>query len=217
MAPIDPVDTTFSALARLVIHRYSGPCDLIIDPACGVGDVLIEAAKADRMAVGVEHEKYWADVCRERIAAATDAGASGYAAVIHGDARSIDRLVDRETLGSAKLIVASLQSGTCGSASGGAAETASMLEEASAWFTEVLSSSKALLAASGLLAVIVAPIASSPAGNDVLSATATAALRAGFQPVDKSDTRTTLPVIKLYRTAVLQKGMPAKLNLAGDR
>lgn len=54
-------------IARRAITACTAPGELIIDPMCGVGDVLVEAIKADRMAIGIEYEKYWADIARRRI------------------------------------------------------------------------------------------------------------------------------------------------------
>ncbi|WP_218001649.1 DNA methyltransferase [Microtetraspora malaysiensis] len=38
------------------------PGQLVCDPICGVGTVLIEAARLSRRAVGVELEPRWADL-----------------------------------------------------------------------------------------------------------------------------------------------------------
>jgi hypothetical protein len=48
------------ALARRAIDAYSDPGDLILDPMCGIGTMLVEAIHTGRRAVGVELEPRWA-------------------------------------------------------------------------------------------------------------------------------------------------------------
>lgn len=42
------------ALARRAIETYSDPGDLVVDPMCGIGTTLVEAADLGRRAAGVE-------------------------------------------------------------------------------------------------------------------------------------------------------------------
>ena len=51
-------------LARRIIDTYSNPGDLVVDPMCGIGTTIIEAAGAGRRAVGLELEARWADLAR---------------------------------------------------------------------------------------------------------------------------------------------------------
>ena len=41
-------------IARLLIKRFSEPRDLVLDPFCGSGTVLLEAAISNRNSVGVD-------------------------------------------------------------------------------------------------------------------------------------------------------------------
>jgi len=97
----------FPAIAAHAVAAYTKPGDLVIDPMCGIGTTLIEAIHADRMAIGVEYEKQWADMAQRNIEYATDHGAPGYATVIRGDARDIERLVGRDVHGKASLVLTS--------------------------------------------------------------------------------------------------------------
>lgn len=56
------------ALAREAIEAFTSPGDRILDPMCGVGTTLVEAATLGRRAVGVELEERWAQVARMNLA-----------------------------------------------------------------------------------------------------------------------------------------------------
>ncbi len=47
-------------LARRIVVEYSQPGELILDPCCGAGPTLVEAAARGRHAIGVESEDSWA-------------------------------------------------------------------------------------------------------------------------------------------------------------
>ncbi len=47
-------------LARRIIVEYSQPGELILDPCCGAGATLVEAAVRGRRAIGVETQDSWA-------------------------------------------------------------------------------------------------------------------------------------------------------------
>jgi modification methylase len=50
------------ALAARIITEYSTPAQLVVDPTCGIGTTLVEAAALDRRAIGVELELRWAQL-----------------------------------------------------------------------------------------------------------------------------------------------------------
>ena len=50
------------ALARRMVETFSPPGGLVVDPMCGIGTTLIEAAEAGRRGIGVEIEGRWADL-----------------------------------------------------------------------------------------------------------------------------------------------------------
>lgn len=97
----------FPAIAAHAITVYTQPGDLVIDPMCGIGTTLVEAMHLDRMAVGVEYEKRWANLAQRNIEHAVERGARGYATVVHGDAHDIEHLVGRDVRGKAALVLTS--------------------------------------------------------------------------------------------------------------
>jgi modification methylase len=97
----------FPAIAAHAIAVYTAPGDIVIDPMCGIGTTLVEAVHADRVAIGVEYERRWADLALRNIQLATDHGAPGYATAICGDARDIRRLVGSDVHGRAALVLTS--------------------------------------------------------------------------------------------------------------
>ncbi|WP_194925830.1 TRM11 family SAM-dependent methyltransferase [Catenulispora pinisilvae] len=97
----------FPAIAAHAITVYTKPGDLVIDPMCGIGTTLVEAMHVDRMAIGVEYEKRWADLATRNIEHAVDRGAPGCGTVLHGDARDIEHLVGRDVHGKAALVLTS--------------------------------------------------------------------------------------------------------------
>jgi tRNA G10 N-methylase Trm11 len=79
------------ALAREAISRYTQPGELVLDPMCGIGTTLVEAAHLDRQAIGVELEPRWAALAAANIRHAEEQGAAGSAIALQGDARRLGR------------------------------------------------------------------------------------------------------------------------------
>lgn len=74
------------SLAARIVTEYSQPGDLVVDPMCGIGTTLVEAAALDRRAVGVELEPRWADLARANLAHALGREVRAHAEVRIGDA-----------------------------------------------------------------------------------------------------------------------------------
>lgn len=49
-------------LARRIITEYTRPGDLVLDPICGIGVTVVEAAGLGRRAIGVERHDRWAQL-----------------------------------------------------------------------------------------------------------------------------------------------------------
>jgi SAM-dependent methyltransferase len=94
-------------LARRIVAEYSPPGGLVVDPLCGIGTTLVEAAALGRRAVGVELEGRWADLARANLAHAHAAGATGSGRVVTGDARQLPDLLGRDLAGRVALVVTS--------------------------------------------------------------------------------------------------------------
>ena len=54
-------------LARRLVTEYCPPGGLVVDPMCGIGTTLVEAAALGRRAVGVELEPRWAELARANL------------------------------------------------------------------------------------------------------------------------------------------------------
>lgn len=63
-------------LARRAIETYSDPGDLVVDPMCGIGTTLVEAAHLGRCAIGVEIEQRWAKLAEAKPAPCDPPGCS---------------------------------------------------------------------------------------------------------------------------------------------
>src|SRR6266487_2342102 len=61
-------------LARRITTEYAPPGGLVVDPMCGIGTTLVEAAHLGRRGVGVELEPRWAELARHNLALAAPDG-----------------------------------------------------------------------------------------------------------------------------------------------
>jgi tRNA G10 N-methylase Trm11 len=95
------------ALARAAISHYSQRGELVVDPMCGIGTTLVEAAHLERRAIGVELEPQWASVAAGNVLRAQAQGASGRALVLRGDARDLGAGLLDGLAGEAALILTS--------------------------------------------------------------------------------------------------------------
>jgi SAM-dependent methyltransferase len=80
-------------LARRITAEYAPPGGLVVDPLCGIGTTLVEAATQGRRSVGVELEPRWADLARKNLALALPADRAGLGEVRTGDARHLPQLL----------------------------------------------------------------------------------------------------------------------------
>ncbi len=80
-------------LARRITSEYAPPSGLVVDPMCGVGTTLVEAATQGRRSVGVELEPRWAGLARKNLAHALPAEHAGLGEVRTGDARCLPELL----------------------------------------------------------------------------------------------------------------------------
>ena len=93
------------ALARAAIGAYTQPGDLVVDPMCGAGTTLVEAARAGRDSFGIEYEPQWAALARANLALAHQDGASGEATVTVGDCRDLRSLLPVGMAGQVALVL----------------------------------------------------------------------------------------------------------------
>ncbi|HSH58153.1 MAG TPA: DNA methyltransferase [Acidimicrobiales bacterium] len=95
------------ALARQAITAFTVPGDVVVDPMCGIGTTLVEAAHLGRDSVGIEYEPRWATLAQANLALARAAGASGVGEVVVGDCRNLLSLLPAELVGQVALVLTS--------------------------------------------------------------------------------------------------------------
>jgi modification methylase len=80
-------------LARRITAEYAPPGGLVVDPMCGIGATLVEAATQGRRSVRVELEPRWADLARRDLTHALPADQVELGEVRVGDARRLPELL----------------------------------------------------------------------------------------------------------------------------
>lgn len=80
-------------LARRLVAEYCPPEGLVVDPMCGIGTTLVEAAALGRRAVGVELEPRWAQLACGNLDHGLPAAQAALAEVRVGDARRLPALL----------------------------------------------------------------------------------------------------------------------------
>lgn len=84
-------------LAARAILAYTDPGDLVVDPRCGIGTVLVEAIHIGRRAIGIEADRASAALATANISHARTQGAPGRAAVLEGSPSPVAPLLARAT------------------------------------------------------------------------------------------------------------------------
>jgi DNA modification methylase len=80
-------------LAARAILAYSDAGDLVVDPCCSIGTVLVEAIQQGRRAIGVEPDRAAAAIAVANISHARQQSAPGRAGVLEGDPASLPTLL----------------------------------------------------------------------------------------------------------------------------
>jgi modification methylase len=93
-------------LARWLVAEYSAPGGLVVDPMCGIGTTLVEAASLDRHGIGVELEAPWAELARANLAHTLPPEQAALATIHQGDARQLPDLLG-DVAGRVDLVVTS--------------------------------------------------------------------------------------------------------------
>jgi modification methylase len=93
-------------LVRCIVAEYSPPGALVVDPMCGIGTTLAEAALLGRWAVGVELEARWASLAEANLDHMLDESARRRVEVRRGDARRLTE-VCADLAGRVDLVVTS--------------------------------------------------------------------------------------------------------------
>ncbi|WP_083904597.1 DNA methyltransferase [Nocardiopsis kunsanensis] len=197
-------------IARHAISTYTRPGDVVLDPMCGIGTSLVEAAHLGRGAVGVELEPKWASIARLNLDTAAVQGAPGIGRVYTGEAaRTLPSLADETLAGKVKLVLTSppygaMTHGQVRSRRDGAQSVekhahtytrerdrrAANLayqrpEQLAASFTHIMAACRPLLAPGGLVVVTTRPYRFQGRLIDFPGQVAQAGRRAGLVQVDR--------------------------------
>ncbi|WP_194923131.1 hypothetical protein [Catenulispora pinisilvae] len=128
----------------MAIARYTEPQGLVVDLGCGAGSTLVEAIRADRLAIGVERNSRLAREAREAVVSATAHGGPGFAAVVVGELADVPELVGPDSLGKVSLVLIDLaRAGVLGTH--GRPDASGVLDR----FSEALHAARGLLRADG--------------------------------------------------------------------
>jgi hypothetical protein len=95
------------AIAAHAITTYTRPGELVLDPMCGIGTTLVEAAHHGRDSLGIEYEPRWASLAAANLHLATTQGATGTGSVIRGDATRLPDLAPAAVHGRVGLVLTS--------------------------------------------------------------------------------------------------------------
>jgi modification methylase len=93
-------------LARRIVRAYSRPGDLVVDPMCGTGTTLVEAARLGRRAIGVDLEARWVDLAARNLDHILDDTTRPMAEVRVGDARRLPEVLS-DVAGQVDLVATS--------------------------------------------------------------------------------------------------------------
>lgn len=83
---------TLPDLAARICREYFRPGQLVLDPLCGTGVILVEAARAGLNAIGIELEERWVSIARKNAETARSR-TDRHVYVLHSDARRLTELV----------------------------------------------------------------------------------------------------------------------------
>lgn len=191
------------ALARHAIQAFTAPGDLVLDPMCGIGTTLIEAVHLGRDAIGIETEPRWAHLSAAGLAHAAAHGATGTGRVITGDARTVAAALADEHAGAVGLLLTSPPYGSTVHGRVQATGTqpvqrwnrsygqdrANLAHQSTdallAGFTDILRSCHPLLRPGAVVAITARPWRHHGLLIDFPSAVQHAAIRAGYQPLQR--------------------------------
>ena len=76
--------------ASTAINLFSHPGDIVLDPFCGSGSILVAAKELGRPAVGVEIDERWARIAVERLGQGAMVFEDQYGKVVAGHGRGTE-------------------------------------------------------------------------------------------------------------------------------
>jgi modification methylase len=102
-------DQISPAIAAHAITAYTHPGELVLDPDCGAGTVLVEALRADRHALGLTAQSQWWTLARANITATKRDGAGRDGSVLDARPRLLATIRAAGLVGRVGLILTTLR------------------------------------------------------------------------------------------------------------
>lgn len=174
------------AVAAHAIVTYTHPGELVLDPACGAGTVLVEALRAGRHALGLTpHQRWWA-LARANVTAAKAAGAWRDGSVLDAHPKVLVGIRAAGLVGRVGLVLTALRTPADASTSSPDRDPDTELDTALADLAATMSYCEPLLRSGGHLVVVARP-RRHPDGAlvDLPTRLITAAASAGLAPVER--------------------------------
>ncbi|SDM99398.1 DNA methylase [Lentzea albidocapillata subsp. violacea] len=173
------------AIAAHAIATYTRPGDLVLDPYCGAGTVLLAALQSGRHALGLTATSRWWKLARANITAAKAAGAWRDGSVLDAHPKVLATIHAAGLIGRVGLVLTAVRTATDDSgehATGPDREPTAAVEELAA----TLAYCEPLLRSGGHLIVVARPHRH-PDGSlvDLTTPLIAAGTSAGLAPVDR--------------------------------
>ncbi|MEV6242487.1 DNA methylase [Lentzea sp. NPDC051838] len=173
------------AIAAHAIATYSLPGDLVLDPACGAGIVLVTALQAGRHALGLTTDSRWWTLARANITATKAAGAWHDGSILDASPKALTTIHAAGLVGRVGLVLTSLRTAT-----GDPGEhTTGLDRDPTATIDELaatLACCEPLLRAGGHLVVVARPRRNTDGSlADLTTPLIAAGISAGLAPVDR--------------------------------
>lgn len=99
------------AIAAHAIATYTRPGDLVLDPDCGAGTVLIEALRAGRHTLGLTAHPRWWTLARANLTAAKAAGGHRDGSVLDARPNALGTIRAAGLVGRVRLVLTALRTG----------------------------------------------------------------------------------------------------------
>lgn len=176
------IDRIPPAVAAHAIATYTRPGDLVLDPDCGAGTVLVEALRAGRHALGLTSRTRWWTLARANVTAAKTAGAWRDGSVLDARPKVLATVRAAGLIGRVGLVLTTLRTADRESSS----PDRDPVESALADLATTLLYCEPLLRSGGHVAIVTRPLRN-PDGAlvDLTTPLIAAATSAGLAPVER--------------------------------
>ena len=145
------------AIAARAITTYTRPGELVLDPDCGAGTVLVEALRAGRHTLGLTAQQRWWTIARANITATKAAGAPRDGSVLDGHPKVLTTIRAAGLVGRVGLVLAAVHTPGDDQTRSPDRDLDTELDTALAALATTMSCCEPLLRSGGRLVVIARP------------------------------------------------------------